>query len=135
MLIGQCQLGETEARDDGNVTELEISSAFLPPALFQLLQNDSEIEIVFTLYEGGQLFPVREKPQSYESDIVVGTPVIAATVVNLDLSDLTEDQSVVILLRMNDLGVSIVKSTRKYYFHMTDWCIIMGLSLCADQIQ
>ena len=49
---------------------------------------------------------MREQPPSSDVDIVVGTPVIAATVVNLDLSDLTEDQSVVILLRMDDLGVS-----------------------------
>ena len=51
---------------------------------------------------------MREQPQSSDSDIVVGTPVIAAAVVNLDLSDLTEDQSVVIHLQMNDLGVSFV---------------------------
>ena len=59
------------------------------------------------MYERGQLFPVREQTQSSDAEIVVGTPVVAATVVNLDLiSDLTEDQSVVILLRMNDLRVS-----------------------------
>ena len=59
------------------------------------------------MYEQGQLFPVREQTQSSDAEILVGTPVVAATVVNLDLiSDLTEDQSVVILLRMNDLRVS-----------------------------
>ena len=50
---------------------------------------------------------MREQTQSSDAEIVVGTPVVTATVVNLDLiSDLTEDQSVVILLRMNDLRVS-----------------------------
>ena len=67
---------------------------------------------------------MREQPQSSDSNIVVGTPVIAATVVNLDLiSDLTEDQSVVILLRMNDLRVSDLVSITVMLV-LTAWRII-----------
>ena len=100
-----------EEVEDGNLPEFapqQVASAFLPPALFQRLGNDTEIEVIFALYEDGVLFPVEEEPQFPDAGVVVGTPVLSATVGNLELESLSGEESVTILLQQNDLGVSCV---------------------------
>ena len=62
-----------------------ITNINLPRSLFERL-NSTTVDVFFTFYESPVLFPLRGG-----SNGIIGTPVIGATVVGFQISDLEEN--------------------------------------------
>ena len=90
----------------------ETAAVFLPAPLFQSITGHDNISVgmFFAVYDTGALFPITNATEinqetNSSSTTVVGSPVLAATVGSgLDFNGLAE--SVTIMLRLNQLGVS-----------------------------
>ena len=99
----------------------ETAAAFLPPSLFILISNRTEVGTFFAVYNSGVLFPVtnetRMLPETNSTvTTVIGSPVLAATVGRrLNFSGLAEP--VRILLQLNqELEVSSRNGCRKQLY-------------------
>ena len=86
----------------------EIGLALLPPSLFETLSDD-EIGLFFLLYESAAFFPVAGVSNTNGITTVIGSPVIAATVVSEEQTSFPDlSEPVIIAVRLNPVpeGVS-----------------------------
>ena len=88
---------------DRELDEDMIATTFLPGSLFNLIlarNSSAEISVIFAVYENSSLLPVVQQPAENGMETVVGTPVLAASVANHTINNLSEP--VTLLLRLND---------------------------------
>ena len=78
-----------------NVTEDLGPSITLPPSLFTNLTSP-RVGVFFTYYPTAVFFPLA---QGTHSDIIIGTPVIGASVANVTVRELEENVTVVFQLQ------------------------------------
>ena len=78
-----------------NVTEDLGPSITLPPSLFTNLTSP-HVGVFFTYYPTAVFFPLA---QGTHSDIIIGTPVIGASVANVTVRELKENVTVVFQLQ------------------------------------
>ena len=105
--------GLTNNTNIDTLNENETAATFLPPSLFQSITDRDSTGIFFAVYDTGVFFPITNATELDERTntsvtTVVGSPVLAATVgPGLNFSGLVDP--VMISLRLNDLGVSVIK--------------------------
>jgi len=93
---------QTENTNTDTLNEGENATAFLPASLFQSItaRGLDNIGSFYAVYDTGALFPITN------ATTVVGSPVLAASIgLRLRFNELEEP--VRILLRLNELGVSV----------------------------
>ena len=93
---------QTENTNTDTLSEGENATAFLPASLFQSITDRGldNIGSFYAVYDTGALFPITN------ATTVVGSPVLAASIgLRLRFNELEEP--VRILLRLNELGVSV----------------------------
>ena len=88
---------ETGTGNPNNLQNEEIASVFLPPELFDLLEDVDEVGLIFAVYENAALFPL---PEGSSENDTIGSPVLGASVAGRTFVALEEP--VIILLHLFD---------------------------------
>ncbi len=102
---GSLESSRTEGQHDGLSPE-QIASAFLPPTLFDQTEGSGDVDVVFTLFNSPNLFPVSE---GRLNNTIVGSPIIGAAVAAQSLVNFPDP--VVIRLRLNRLEGRVSRHT------------------------
>ncbi len=103
---GSLESSRTEGQHDG-LSPDQIASAFLPPTLFDQTEGSGDVDVVFTLFNSPNLFPVSE---GRLNNTIVGSPIIGAAVADQSLVNFPDP--VVIRLRLNRLEGRVSRHTR-----------------------
>lgn len=86
----------------GEISPLLDAAVSLPTSLFELLNGRSSSSLVFTRYNESTLFPINggnKMNSSAPKQTVIGTDILAATVVGETFTDLEEDMNVTVIFQ------------------------------------
>ena len=86
----------------GELSPLLDAAISLPNSLFELINSRSSSSLVFARYNESTLFPIdggRSMNSSTPRQTVIGTDILAATVVGETFTDLEEDMKVTVMFR------------------------------------
>ena len=98
----------TRTTDDDNFSGNATATAFLPPSLFQLITDYSEVGTTFIVYDTGVLFPITSRMDRTNSSVrtVIGSPVLGILVgLGLTFSRLVDPVSITLQLQQKDVGM------------------------------
>ena len=98
----------TRTTDDDAFSGNATATAFLPPSLFQLITDYSEVGTTFIVYDTGVLFPITSRIDRTNSSVrtVIGSPVLGILVgLGLTFSGLVDPVRITLQLQQKEVGM------------------------------